>query len=265
MSAEMLRSLAHRRILFVAAHPDDEVIGAGAMLARLKEPIFAYLTDGAPADLRDASAKGFASREQYANARRAERDAALALAGHPRPHVVEFGRIDQEASFELAALARELTQVAAAVRPELIMTHPYEGGHPDHDAAAFAVHAARALAARAARAAPAIAEFTSYHERAGRMETGEFLHRGAPVFTAELTSEQREMKRRMLQCHASQREVLAAFGLASERFRAAPAYDFTRPAAAAIYYERQPWNMDVERWCALARDAMRELELEGPL
>src|SRR6476646_4862382 len=36
------------RIAILAAHPDDETIGASALLARFDEPQVIYLTDGAP-------------------------------------------------------------------------------------------------------------------------------------------------------------------------------------------------------------------------
>ena len=38
------------------------------------------------------------------------------------------------------ALARVLRPLLAGTR--VVVTHAYEGGHPDHDAVAFAVHAA---------------------------------------------------------------------------------------------------------------------------
>src|ERR1051325_5216230 len=46
--------LAGSRLAIVAAHPDDETIGAGAYLARLSQAIFIHVTDGAPRDMRDA-------------------------------------------------------------------------------------------------------------------------------------------------------------------------------------------------------------------
>lgn len=67
--------------VIVAAHPDDETIGVGGRLVRLEGVILIYVTDGAPRDMLDAHAAGFASREAYADARCFELKAALALAG----------------------------------------------------------------------------------------------------------------------------------------------------------------------------------------
>jgi LmbE family N-acetylglucosaminyl deacetylase len=52
-----------------------------------------------------------------------------------------LGIPDQAASLGLAGLARRLAVQLAASGAEVVVTHAYEGGHPDHDATAFAVHA----------------------------------------------------------------------------------------------------------------------------
>ncbi len=53
------------RVLVVVAHPDDETIGAGALLARLRDVRVVHVTDGAPRDPQ-FFAQGFTgSREEY--------------------------------------------------------------------------------------------------------------------------------------------------------------------------------------------------------
>ncbi|MDF2780993.1 MAG: LmbE family protein, partial [Geminicoccaceae bacterium] len=59
-------------VLIVAAHPDDEVIGASTLLMRIPELRLLHVTDGAPRDLRDAQAAGFAGWQDYAQARDTE-------------------------------------------------------------------------------------------------------------------------------------------------------------------------------------------------
>jgi N-acetylglucosamine malate deacetylase 2 len=83
-AAQILDTLANRRavepsVMIVVAHPDDETIGMGAQLCRFKNALLVQLTDGAPRDGRDATAHGFTTIAEYACARRAELDAALAI------------------------------------------------------------------------------------------------------------------------------------------------------------------------------------------
>jgi LmbE family N-acetylglucosaminyl deacetylase len=50
--------------------------------------------------------------------------------------------IDQTASLNLAALTLRLRDLLLECDPQTIVTHPDEGGRPDHDSTAFAVHTA---------------------------------------------------------------------------------------------------------------------------
>ncbi len=242
--------LLARPVLIVAAHPDDETIGAGGVLPELGDVTVVHVTDGAP--------RSSAGREEYARARRAELLDALALAGIGAGRVRELGLVDQEASLNLARLAEALAALIDEVRPATVLTHPYEGGHPDHDAAAFAASAARRMAAHSA----AIVEFTSYHLRGGAMETGVFLRGESPVTEVRLSGAACARKRRMFGCFATQREMLGNFVIGVERFRRAPGYDFTAPPhAGLLFYEQFDWGMTGERFRALAARALEELHI----
>lgn len=256
-------ALEGKRPVFVAAHPDDEVIGAGGCFSLLRDPGFIHVTDGSPRDLRDAAANGFPTRESYADARRQEFLAALRLAKFDPSHALALGYVDQEASLHLAQIARSLRGVLAAWRPEIVLTHPYEGGHPDHDAAAFAVHAACQMMAQSGEPAPPILEFTSYHIRDGAMETGEFLpFDGCRPLAVGLSELARARKQQLLDCYQTQRDMLRNFRVDVECFRTAPRYDFTQPPhSGKLFYEQFPWGMTGDRWRLLARAALRDLGL----
>src|SRR4051812_38287342 len=119
--------------VIVAAHPDDEVIGMGAQLPHLGEAVFVHITDGAPRDMMDARQHGFDSWEEYAAQRRNELLEALRVAGIPDNCSHHLGIADQEASINLSLITLKLYELLRELRPQYVITHPYEGGHPDHD------------------------------------------------------------------------------------------------------------------------------------
>jgi LmbE family N-acetylglucosaminyl deacetylase len=250
-------------LLLVVAHPDDEAIGFGGHLAGLPQTHIVCLTDGAPRDLRDARAHGFADAAAYAAARRGELAAGLALAGAASGKVEHFGIPDQRAAFELVAMARRLAEVIAARQPRFVLTHPYEGGHPDHDAAAFAVRAACRLAARAGTA-PRVAEMASYHLGEAGTVYQRFPPPEGPELVVALAPEAQAVKSRMLACHATQARMLAAFSTERERFRPAPAYDFRAlPNGGRLQYETWQLGLGGADWLRLAAAALDVLE-PGP-
>ena len=189
------------RPLLLIAHPDDEAVGATALLGALEGWAVLLLTDGAPRDPR------------------------------------------------LRALPRLSREAYAA-------THPYEGGHPDHDAAAFIAQEACALAAARGQRPPPRLEFACYHPSGERLVTGRFLPGGPRAIELSLSGADRERKRAMLAAHQSQREVLSAFSLEIERYRPAPLYDFSqRPHPGPNRAEVLGWPLTGDRFCQLAREA----------
>jgi LmbE family N-acetylglucosaminyl deacetylase len=257
---ELLRATAPT-VTIVAAHPDDEMIGAGVQLRRWRNAHVIYVTDGVPGNRRYALSAGFTDREDYGRARRAEATAALILAGVRPERARWFGFTDQEVSWHMADLAKILAEHFQRFRPDCIVTHPYEGGHPDHDAVACAVYLAIERLRRVNIKAPELVEMTSYHGAQAAMITGEFVpNTSDEIIAFHLSAEEREFKQRLFACYKTQQPVLQYFTLAHERFRTAPSYDFTEPPPGnGVYYQRFDWGMTGERWRELAKKALQEV------
>jgi hypothetical protein len=169
---------------------------------------------------------------------------------------------DQETAFHLFRLTTQLAKLFLCFRPKTVFTHPYEGGHPDHDSCAMAVHCATALLNGRAPL-PNLFEFSSYHAGTqGGFETECFLNYGRKTWPRILTPEERVHKSNILSNFASQAPVLSQFPLNRESIRIAPHYDFSRPPhPGKLYYENFGWGMTGARWRRLARRALATLRL----
>jgi len=248
------------RALLVAPHPDDEVLGAGIWLRRHRnrELHVVHLTDGSPLDMQDARAHNMASREEYAEVRRKEVHAALALIPIPARNCVQLPFVDKETYKSLVDVVEAVDEVICRVRPDLVLAPAYEGGHPDHDAAAFAVW----MVSR--RRSFASLEFPLYHAgQDGEMVVSKFAGGGEAEQVLELSPEECQAKRAMLECFPSQAEFLSRFPIGSERFRPVPARDFTKPPhPAPLLYERWGWGISGEEWRQHAQEAVSRLRPE---
>lgn len=241
------------RVLVVAAHPDDETIGASTMLATQHEVTVIHVTDGAPRDRRWWPRDAPSSREEYARLRRREADAALALVGIGAERIHRLGLVDLEACRALPDLITAIRDALDRERPELVITHAYEGGHPDHDAVAFAVAEACAEVP-----APLVVEMALYHGASGELRAGEHIP-GAPALAIALAPAERTRRAAMLDCFASQRATIAPFrAIDREVFRCAPTYDFARPPhRGPLLYERWGFPVTGTEWRELALRARK--------
>ncbi|MEO8130395.1 MAG: PIG-L family deacetylase, partial [Bryobacteraceae bacterium] len=127
--------------LVVAAHPDDETLGAGIWMHRQAPDRVhvLHITDGSPQDMHDATLLGFPTRESYARARREEMSGVIQMLGIPPENWNQLEIPDKEAHLHTSQLLTQMAGIIDVIEPALVVTHAYEGGHPDHDTAAFAV------------------------------------------------------------------------------------------------------------------------------
>ena len=257
--AKIAARLREGPVLLLAGHPDDETIGASWLLSHFPNSFVAFLTDGAPRDTNLWSAGVNGSRDEYANTRREEAICALSIPGIPEQNIFWLHAVDQEAAFAISRLAQDFAELLATIRPLAVVTHPYEGGHPDHDSAAVV---ARAATTRLNESdPPLLLEMTSYHAGRGACISGEFLAANEPEFVLKLNDDDRVRKRKMLNTYTSQRLVLENFSTDIERLRCAPDYDFSLPPhRGTLWYECMGWPMTGVRWCELAACAIAELQ-----
>jgi LmbE family N-acetylglucosaminyl deacetylase len=256
-------ALSAPRTLFVFAHPDDETIALGTRFGRFGSALLIHVTDGAPRNGHDSLQHGFSSLEEYRRVREQELRQALHQAGLEGMNWICLQIPDQEASLHLPLLTRELAGLFTRYQPEVVFTHPYEGGHPDHDACAFAVHRATGFVKASGLEPPLLIEAAFYHAGPHGIETGCFLPaRGkTEEVRYSLSPEEQQRKQALLACFASQQETLQYFPIDHECFRVAPQYDFHQsPHHGLVFYDHYPWGMTSARFCELAQQADATIE-----
>ena len=254
--ADPARPRIAARLLLVAAHPDDETAGLGAQLHRCDDLILLHLTDGAPRNLADARRHGFQDAPSYAAARARELQAALAV-GSVSAARYSLGLPDQGLASALSELCRRMAAFVRWLRPDALITHAYDGGHPDHDSAALACQVA--ASALPADGRPERLEFAGYHAAAGAPSWGRFVTEDASAVTIRLTEEEQRRKGAMLACFTTQASVLAAAPRIEERLRPAPEHDFRKPPhPGPLWYERMEWGVTAAEWRSFAVAALAQ-------
>jgi hypothetical protein len=217
-----------RRILVLAPHPDDEVVGCAVALSRACVAGAAarvlYLTTGVPA------------REVLWPWARARHDAMV------RRRREEAVRAAEKLGIEIAGfedwptrmlkdhLGAATARVRAAARDATEVWVPaWEGAHQDHDVANWI----------AARLGMPVQEFAEYSFFGGKVRSNAFRDGGGVI---ALSPEEQAWKRALLALYASERGNLRHIGVTQEALRPLPRHDYTRPPHdGTLFYQRFQW------------------------
>lgn len=229
------------RTLVIVAHPDDEIVGCGALLQRVREPLVLFATDGAPRERYFWQKYG--SREAYARIRREEARAALAEVGVSQLEFLPPADnpnqlfLDQDLFLSIPRALETISSIVATMRPEALLTLAYEGGHPDHDTCAF-------LGWWIAReyALPGWEMPLYSRSPEGGIVSQAFLVPEGDEVLFDATLAEVHRKRKGIDAYKSQHDTLSKFNPAIERFRPQAAYDFRRPPHPGVLnYEAWQW------------------------
>jgi len=118
-----------RKVLFLLAHPDDEILMSGVIQRFVKNDIpvhLAWLTSG------DLFGKGEVREKELAS--------AAELLGVPSEHRHLFRLPDMGLVRNLRLVFECTTELVSRLEPSHVFAPAYEGGHPDHDALNFIAH-----------------------------------------------------------------------------------------------------------------------------
>ncbi|HEX6813927.1 MAG TPA: PIG-L family deacetylase [Planctomycetota bacterium] len=227
-------------VLVLAAHPDDEVIGAGSMLAwhaRAGHQVtVVHATDGAKGDP--------GQREHDIRAvRRAEGVEALARLGIAEPR--HWDLPDGELPEHLAALTTRIADVMREVKPRTLYSFHAGEAHRDH----------RAIAAATAAAAPALLP-----DCRCLLYGVNFVPPGGTLFDV---TDVYPRCYRALQAYASQNAYIDLPGMSEHRCRAATVnVDIPGVLYGELFLDLTP--SEVRDVHALQDDLHRKIQREAP-
>ena len=247
-------------VMIFVAHPDDETIGIGGRISCFEALTLVHATNGAPGWPGWIQKTGFDSAEAYSAARFSELDQALHILGaHPVGHL-RFNYTDGELVQNLVELTERLQVQLRGV--SAVITHAYEGGHPDHDACAFAVQYATRRLLDSGVKSPQRIEFTSYVSLKKRFHAGSFWpDQNTPGHIVRLIRNQRRLKKGAIKAFRTQKSVLKSFSVRREMYREAPHYDFRNPAPPGVWlYDTFGWPITGSDWLRYAGRALEQLE-----
>ena len=138
-------SVLARRVLVLAPHYDDEVLGCGGLLLQLAaaeaEVVCVFLSDGSGGV---GGPPGGRTREQYSERRRREADRATAALGigEVEHFGLHHGLADGSLISCIDQVARHIEDLLERLRPDLVLTPSPLEATPDHRATFRALHEA---------------------------------------------------------------------------------------------------------------------------
>lgn len=224
-----------KRILVLAAHPDDEVVACCTAIRRAKaqgaEVFVHYLTNGCIArqTLWRWQRKNYESNvmTRMIECIDVARELGLTLTGfsdRPARHLWR-NLSDVYHEIEIATQTRGIDQ---------LWVPAYEGGNADHDGL-------NGLAARF-KDRLSILEFAEYNYSGGKAHSNSFLQSNGSEITLTLTREEAQFKKEMLKRYVSEQGNLGYVKTVQESFRPLASYDYTRPPhEGTLWYARFHW------------------------
>ena len=135
-----------RVVLFTAAHPDDDVMGAVGFIALHRDDpdlrfVLVHATDGEQGEIAEGSG---ATRDTLGAVRREEDRRSWEVIGRVPDRHEWLGLPDGGLAQRAADLEKQLTEIMAEERPDVVLTFGPDGitGHPDHITVGAATDAA---------------------------------------------------------------------------------------------------------------------------
>ncbi|MBT3720945.1 PIG-L family deacetylase [archaeon] len=214
----------NKKILIIGAHPDDVEFSTGRLMLKRKgeNTHVVILTDGRKGQVNDIEI----SEKKYAIIRIKESIRALQKLGIKNENRYFLGYRDQELTFQSLAI-NKIKKIIQKIQPDYILVHPYEGAHPDHDAA----HVFTYIAAKKAKySLNNIIEYSSYNHFGGKYNLQEFIPKETREIILNPTKKEQTKWSTIMREFKSQKTLQKIEIPKSkfEKYRKLPNYNYTK-------------------------------------
>ncbi|MFH2020745.1 MAG: PIG-L deacetylase family protein [archaeon] len=224
----MLKELqdTKNRILVISPHPDDCEFSTGRLIMRRKgkNSFVICLTDGRLG--QDGTPGKRIPEAQYAKLREAESRKALKEFHVLDSSVYYFGLPDQDLVSN-PYVVDKLFMLIKKINPDFVLIPPWEGAHPDHDAAhLFAIISLRNLGFSKDK----IIEYGSYNNFEGEFKVQEFVPMGSDEEKLIPTHNEQKRWTNIMEIFKSQVNQQRDYFPKSkfENYRILPSYDYSK-------------------------------------
>lgn len=242
------------RILILAAHPDDEVVGFCTTAARAQQAgaeIYVYFaTDGCIA-ARTLWPWQRKYHTQYVAKRRHE---AETVANFLSYKIVGWGQRPARYLWrELSVVYEEICEIVKNLQINQIWLPAYEGGNADHDGlnaigkifksrSQISEHLPKSDTFPKTFPMPVVLEFAEYNWHGQKARAQTFPYPNGSEYTLILTPDESAHKTKALQLYASEQQNLNYVGKQQECFRPLADYNYTAPPhEGTLWYAKYQW------------------------
>ena len=220
-----------KNILFIAAHPDDELVGATFIIKKIllkKNLIIFFPTNGviSQEDMWFWEKKKYEEKKKLRNE---EMKKSLRLLG-----VEKFFKQDiptRKLKENIDKTFSKINHLVKNYKIDTIFCPAYEGGHQDHDVSNFICSRFRNNSK--------IYEYAEYNYSKGQINCNEFVKPMKNEVTIKLSEKEKKEKIKLLKIYNSEKGNLDYINFEKECYRKLYDYDYSRPPhSGKLFYRR---------------------------
>lgn len=239
----------NKRILVLSPHQDDESLGLATFLQRMQgDKYIVYLTNGAPHKgypiQKNKMFPPFSNPDEYAAVRKKEALKATRILEIPCANITFWDSVDSCLALDLEQRFDDLKGLINRINPDIILSPPYEGAHPDHDACAVLAKTINRTCAGKVKCY----EYALYNQVGGIPRFNDFMtDSDSEEYAIMASPEELRLKNLIIDCYISQKgDIVDRFPRDIERIRPAEFWTINGQKPASLSFAEKYFGFKPE-------------------